>query len=133
MKRRKPQFYRMACRGCGAQAGMSSAEGGELTTAMCSAMTRTIAHLPTCPSPRAAPFIDKRPPWPPRIVVSPVDDSGLAIIWPGTVPLREEVRLIVETSEGLRLGELGEHQGLLVEWVKKDGVRFWAAKRTSEQ
>jgi hypothetical protein len=129
MKRRKPQFYRMACRGCSMQAGMSSAEGGELTTEMLAKMEKTIKHGPACTDPRL--YVDKRPPWQLRIVVTAAEDSGSFTLPPRSVALREEEKFIVESAEGLRLGTLEEHEGLRIEWMKQDGVRFWDARKTT--
>lgn len=131
MRRRKPQFYRMACHSCGMQAGMSSAEGGELTSEMIARMAKGIKHGPACPDPRAPPFVDKKPPWQLRIIVTAAEESGSFLLPPRSVALREEEKFIVESAEGLRLGVLGEHEGLFVEWVKKDGVRFWDARKTA--
>jgi hypothetical protein len=130
-RRRKPQFYRMACRNCGMQAGMSSAEGGDLTTEMLLRMAKGIKHAAACPDPSAPPFVDKKPPWQLRIVVTAGKDDGSFDLPPRSVHLREEEKFIVESDEGLRLGVLGEHEGIYLQWYRQNGVRFWDTKKTS--
>ena len=131
MKRRKPQFYRLACRNCGQQAGMTSPDGGELTSEILLRLTKTLLHGPSCPDPRAPPFIDKAPPWLGKVVVVPNESDGSYDLPPRTVPLHEEQKLVVESPEGLRLGVIEETEGLHVQWFMRGEVRFWGARKTA--